>query len=77
MRVAPDALPLFVTVPTLLMAALEIVNELAVVVLLFSIRLPLPETPPEIVMVPEVSVKVVPLLLTFKTPLIASGAPPF
>ena len=68
MRVAPVPVPLLVMVPVLLMLASESVRLLAVDVLLFSMRLPIPVTPPLIVKLPSVFVKVLPLLPTLIAP---------
>ncbi len=69
-RTEPLPLPELVTVPTLLTAAVEIVMPLARVLLLFSTRLPVPETPPETVssFVPSALTKVVPEALIASAP---------
>ena len=48
-KVTPDPVPLFVTVPALLSEAVEMVMPFAVVVLLLSTKLPVPVTPPDTV----------------------------
>ena len=63
-KVMPEPLPLLVIVPVLPTLAVDRVKLLSVLVLLFSTKLPVPDTPPVTVKLPAVSVRVVPPLAT-------------
>ena len=63
-NVAPVPVPLLVITPALFTLVVDRVKLLSVLVLLFSTKLPVPDTPPVTVKLPAVSVRVVPPLAT-------------
>ena len=77
-NVAPVPVPLLVITPALFTLVVDRVKLLFVLVLLFSTKLPVPDTPPVTVKVPAVSVRVVPALATvIAVVVMLSGEVPF